>query len=288
MSTTTVEGRVTDETGVLPGVTVTARDLQSGLTREAVTEADGRFTLAGLRPGTYGITATLAPFKPQARTVQLLVGQTVSVDFTLRSDLAFAEAVTVVSERVRDIKTTGITTNVTQEQLLYLPQNSRNFLNFAALAPGLRVSDDETRKEFSAGALPSQNVNVFIDGVSYKNDVIDGGIVGQDASRGNPFPQNAVQEFQVLTQNFKAEYREGGKRHYHGHHEEWRQPVSRRTVQLLSGQGPGRRTRPSSGTHRICSSRARPLRSQNTNAGSGVPPSGGHHRQEQGAVLPLV
>ena len=70
----------------------------------------------------------------------------------------------------------------------------------------MRVSDNEFRKEFSAGALPSQNVNVFIDGVSYKNDVIDGGVVGQDSSRGNPFPQSAVQEFQVLTQNFKAEY----------------------------------------------------------------------------------
>ena len=47
---------------------------------------------------------------------------------------------------------------------------------------------------------------MFIDGVSFKNDVIAGGVVGQDASRGNPFPQNAVQEFRVLTQNYKAEY----------------------------------------------------------------------------------
>jgi hypothetical protein len=115
--------------------------------------------------------------------------------------------VTVVGDtRLVDTRKSEITTNVTQEQIRHLPQNSRNFLNFAALAPGVRVSDNEFRKEFSAGALPSQNVNVFIDGVSFKNDVIDGGVVGQDASRGNPFPQNAVQEFQVLTQNFKAEY----------------------------------------------------------------------------------
>src|SRR4029453_13776766 len=39
-----------------------------------------------------------------------------------------------------------------------------------------------------------------------KNDVLNGGVVGQDSSRGNPFPQNAVQEFRVITQNFKAEY----------------------------------------------------------------------------------
>ena len=64
----------------------------------------------------------------------------------------------------------------------------------------------ETNKEVTAGALPGFNTNVFIDGVSYKNDILLGGVVGQDSSRGNPFPQNAVQEFRVLTQNFKAEF----------------------------------------------------------------------------------
>ena len=116
------------------------------------------------------------------------------------------ENVTVVGELLVDMRTPEITTNVTDEQILHLPQNSRNFLNFAAMAPGVRVSDDETRKEITAGALGARSTNVFIDGVSYKNDVIEGGVIGQDASRGNPFPQNAVQEFQVVTQNYKAEY----------------------------------------------------------------------------------
>ena len=149
VSTATIQGTVSDATGVLPGATITAREEQSGFTHETVSGADGTFTLAGLRPGRYEITLSISPFKPQARTVQLLVGQTVSVDFALKSDLAFAEAVTVVSDwRVEDIKTTEITTNVTQEQLLYLPQNSRNFLNFAALAPGLRVSHTVPQRDF--------------------------------------------------------------------------------------------------------------------------------------------
>ena len=88
----------------------------------------------------------------------------------------------------------------------FLPQNQRNFLNFAALAPGARVSDSETRKQVTGGGLDATQINVFIDGVSYKNDVLDGGVVGQDSSRGSPFPQTAVQEFQVLTQNYKAEH----------------------------------------------------------------------------------
>jgi hypothetical protein len=206
ITTATIQGTVSDDTGVLPGATITAQETQSGVTQTAVTNSGGYFTLAGLRPGTYEIRVTMDQYKPQARTVQVLVGQTSTVDFRVSSALAFTEDVTVVGTRLVDTRTSEITTNVTEDQLRHLPQNSRNFLNFAALAPGVRVSDNEFRKEFSAGALPSQNINVFIDGVSYKNDVIDGGVVGQDSSRGNPFPQNAVQEFQVLTQNFKAEY----------------------------------------------------------------------------------
>src|SRR3989442_2784304 len=105
-----------------------------------------------------------------------------------------------------DLKTAEIATNVTTEQVRYLPQNQRNFLNFANLAPGVKVTQDETRKQVTAGGLDATQINVFIDGVSYKNDVLQGGVVGQDASRGSPFPQNAVQEFQVLTQNYKAEH----------------------------------------------------------------------------------
>lgn len=206
ISTATVQGKVSDETGVLPGVVVTAREIESGFTRETTTDAEGRYTLAGVRPGTYEIRVTMDQYKPQARTVTALVGQTLDVDFTVSAALAYTETVQVVSERLSDVRTTEVATNVTQEQLQYLPQNTRNFLNMAALAPNMRVSDNEFRKEVTSGALPSQHTNVFIDGVSYKNDLILGGVVGQDSSRGSPFPQNAVQEFQVLTQNFKAEY----------------------------------------------------------------------------------
>ena len=207
ISTATLQGKVTDNTGVLPGATVTAREVQSGFTQESTTDAEGSFTLPGLRPGTYEIVVAMDQFKPQTKTVEVLVGQTITVDFRVTADVMYTETVSVIGDtRLVDTRKSEISTNVTEDQLRYLPQNSRNFLNFVALAPGVRVSDNEFRKEFTGGALPSSSVNVFIDGVSFKNDVIAGGVVGQDASRGNPFPQNAVQEFQVLTQNFKAEY----------------------------------------------------------------------------------
>jgi hypothetical protein len=66
--------------------------------------------------------------------------------------------------------------------------------------------------------VSENNANLFIDGASYKSDLLPGGIVGQDRGlggrnlrgvgqvSGNPFPQSAVQEFRVVTQNYKAEY----------------------------------------------------------------------------------
>ena len=206
-TSSTIQGTVADDTGVLPGATITARETESGFAFEAVTATDGTFTLAGLRPGTYALTVSMPQYKPAAKTVQVLVGQAVTVHFRVTPDLVYTESVQVVgTNRLVETRTSQVGTNVTQEQVRYLPQNQRNFLNFAALAPGTRVSDDETRKQVTAGGLDATQINVFIDGVSFKNDVLDGGVVGQDSSRGSPFPQNAVQEFQVLTQNYKAEH----------------------------------------------------------------------------------
>src|SRR5262245_49308563 len=206
-TTAGIAGLIVDDTGALPGATIVAKDTQSGFTYEAVSDAKGAFTLSGLRPATYEITVTMPQFKPQTKTVQVLIGQTVTANFKIGPDVVYTEAVQVVaSSRLIETKTSEVNTNVTTEQVRYLPQNQRNFLNVANLAPGVRVSDDETRKQVTAGGLDATAINVFIDGVSYKNDVLDGGVVGQDSSRGSPFPQAAVQEFQVLTQNYKAEH----------------------------------------------------------------------------------
>jgi hypothetical protein len=203
----TVRGTVKDETGGLPGAAIVAREVTGGFSFEATTGADGSFVLAGLRPGSYEITVAMSQYKPEARKLQVLVGQEIVLDFRLSAELVYAENVTVVGDLAIDIRSSQTATNITAEQIRDLPQNDRNFLNFAALAPGVRVNaGSETSKEVTAGALPGFNTNVFIDGVSYKNDVLLGGVVGQDSSRGNPFPQNAVQEFRVLTQNFKAEF----------------------------------------------------------------------------------
>jgi hypothetical protein len=202
-----IQGTIVDEAGALPGATIVAKDTQSGFLFEAVAGADGGFTLSGLRPGTYEITVSMSQYKPQSKTVQVSVGQSLTANFKVTPDVLYTEQVQVVGDsRLVETRTSQISTVVTADQVRFLPQNQRNFLNFAALAPGARVSDNEVRKQVTGGGLDATQINVFIDGVSYKNDVLDGGVVGQDSSRGSPFPQTAVQEFQVLTQNYKAEH----------------------------------------------------------------------------------
>ncbi len=202
-----IRGTVLDDTGGLPGATITAKEVTGGFTFSAVSGSDGSFVLAGLRPASYDITVEMPQYKPASRRLTVLVGQDLDLDFRLTADLVYAENITVVGDQAVDIRTSTISTNVTSEQIRNLPQNDRNFLNFAALAPGVKVNaSSDTTKEVTSGALPGFNTNVYIDGVSYKNDILKGGVVGQDSSRGNPFPQNAVQEFRVLTQNFKAEF----------------------------------------------------------------------------------
>ena len=203
----TIRGRVLDESGnVFPGAEITATDVATGFTHKTAAGGDGAFNLSGLPPGVYRVDVVAPSYKASAREVRVLVGQALDLDFKLTPDLVVMEQITVVGTTAVETRTPELATNVTPQQLEALPQNDRNFLNFAALAPGVLLGNDEYRKEVKAGAQSSSATNVFIDGVSFKNDVIQGGVVGQDSSRGNPFPQNAVQEFRVITQNYSAQY----------------------------------------------------------------------------------
>jgi hypothetical protein len=205
--TGTIRGRVVNESGAaVASATITARNPQTGATRQALSNADGTYVLAGLQPGTYDISVSMIGYSAPPRSVRVLIGQALSMDLALQPQAIEVAGINVIGTRAIETKTSEIATNITEEQIEALPQGDRNFLNFAGLAPGITVSREELNKNISAGGLSASKINVFIDGASFKNDVLEGGVHGQDASRGNPFPQIALQEFRVLTQNFKAEY----------------------------------------------------------------------------------
>ena len=191
--------------------TIIARSVNSGMLRSAVTNSDGYYNLAGLRPDRYVVTVRRIGYSAREDTVSVLIGQTITRDYRLSAATTTLEAVVVTAnnEGAVETRTSEIATNITQQQINDLPTSDRNFMGLAVLAPGTSLQADRLdgqRKTFSAGAQGPEQVNVFIDGATYKNDILKGGVAGQDASRGNPFPRNAVQEFRILTQNYKAEY----------------------------------------------------------------------------------
>jgi hypothetical protein len=237
LTTATIRGQVTTSAAAAPGAVVSAVNIDTGATATATAGPDGSYVLTGLRPGTYDISFTAAGGATVSRRVIISVGQTATLDIDTATQaaepvdeaigtteggaVAGAEggAIVVVGTRLVETRTSEVGTNVSDDQIENLPQNNRNFLNFAALAPGIKVNQTEFRQTFAGGgvggdrdgeSLGGPQVNVFIDGVSLKSNINQGGIVGQDVSRGNPFSQLAVREFRVLTSNFKAEFEDAG------------------------------------------------------------------------------
>src|SRR5438094_7178593 len=209
-STGSIRGYVTDSGGTpIAGGRVVAVNPLTSTQREVATQSNGFYAMLGLVPAEYDVTARQIGMAPQRIHVRVLIGEVYPLDFRLATSAIQVEAVTVVAASGVETRTSEVATNVTRQQVENLPISDRNFLDLVQLAPGTSIQGqgiNDTRKTFAAGALPADNVNVFIDGASYKNDLTAGGVAGQDASRGNPFPLNAIQEFRVITENYKAEY----------------------------------------------------------------------------------
>jgi hypothetical protein len=182
---------------------ITVRNKATGLTRRTRSGADGVYSLVGLPPGTYIVSAA----DGSEATVTLTVASTSTVDLQPAEAPAEVATVTVKSSRPIEVKTSEIGTTISQVQIETIPQITRNFLEFADTVPGMVFSVDSSgHTSLTGGSQNSSAVNVYIDGVGQKNYVNEGGIGGQFASQGNPFPQMAIGEYKVITSNYKAEY----------------------------------------------------------------------------------
>jgi hypothetical protein len=205
-----ISGRVLRAGEPQVAATIEATQIDTGAVVEVTSTPNGTYVLANLRPGSYLLVVTLADGDIGTQYVEVGVGQGVRVDLDIAAAAMRGSEKIEVSGKLASSTTSEVATDIDREQIANLPQNNRNFLNFAQLAPGVRLSTDEFNQNTSSGGQESRQTNVFIDGISMKNNVIEGGVVGQDASRGSPFPQLAIGGFRVLTQNFKAEYEQAG------------------------------------------------------------------------------
>ncbi|HEX7695530.1 MAG TPA: carboxypeptidase regulatory-like domain-containing protein [Sphingomonas sp.] len=202
-TTSTIQGHVD---GAAPGATVVLTDQNTGHQDTVTVDANGNYVLVGVPPSTYRIESG-----GKSVIVVVPLNQAVTADLIAAPDTT--KDIVVTGSRARDVKTATISTNISRFQLENLPNGDRNFLAFAALAPGVTVSPQTLNggsRQVQAGAVNSDNTNTFIDGISIKNLVNHGGTIGQNYSSGNPFPASAVDQFDVQTQNFKAEFEQAG------------------------------------------------------------------------------
>jgi hypothetical protein len=199
-----LSGRVADESGgALPGVTVTATNTATGFTRATVTATDGTYRFPSLPAGTYTVTADLSGFASvTTRNLELNVSTERTLNVSLKQ-AAVKEQITVTAQSPLVETTPAIGTVVSQREMQNLPLNGRQFANLGSLAPGttLSVNADPTKPGQLTIALnggSGRNVNFLVDGGDNTDDTIGGALQN--------FNIEAVQEFNIQTQQYKAEY----------------------------------------------------------------------------------
>ncbi len=199
-----MQGTVVDSSNaVLPGVTVTATNVATNQSRTAVTDSQGAYYIPALSAGVYTVHAELSGFVPQTKTeVRLQLGARLEIDFMLNPGAQ--ETITISANTVFvDTTEPAVASVVSQEQIDSLPTNGRNFLSFSVLTPG--VTTDRTPQQgasatsgLSFGGQRARSNNIMVDGVD-NNDPIVGAVRAT-------FSQEAIQEFQVLTNSYSAEF----------------------------------------------------------------------------------
>jgi Carboxypeptidase regulatory-like domain/TonB-dependent Receptor Plug Domain len=200
-----LRGRIVDsQGGVLPGVTIVIRNQESGQFRQAVSGTDGSYFFTAMVPGMYEVSAELAGFRRYTRReVRLVVGQTTTLPIALDVG-TLEETVTVTgASPLVDTTATELGGNLDTRELLDTPSSGRNLTGYMQLLPGVVAAQLTSwgADSVSINGQPFSNTNYALDG-GYNNDMWNGGSGGAQVRP----PVESVQEFQVLTSQYDAEF----------------------------------------------------------------------------------
>jgi outer membrane receptor protein involved in Fe transport len=198
----TIQGTVTDKSGaVVTGAQVVAKSKATDSTRTATTSDTGYYRFELLPVGFYTVTVSKTGFAGVAETIEILIGQTATVNVELKTG-SMSEVIEVTSEApVLDIAKTDVSQNITPREVQELPMVGRDVANLAYLAPGVKPADsyDPTKNRYailSVNGNGGRNVNVTVNGVDNKDNTVGGPVM--------QLPLEAVQEFVISTQRFSA------------------------------------------------------------------------------------
>ncbi|MEO8049838.1 MAG: carboxypeptidase-like regulatory domain-containing protein, partial [Acidobacteriota bacterium] len=158
--TGTISGSATDSTGaVVPGTVVTAVNEENGFKRETTVGSVGEYTLTGLQPGPYTITAEQQAFKTfSMKGVRLEVGQNLRIPVRLEVGNV-AEVVEVTGQTaLLQTEQSSVGAVVDQQKIVNFPLNGRNFVELGLLLPGVNTADGGTSN--GTGNVPGGGISV--------------------------------------------------------------------------------------------------------------------------------
>ena len=200
-----ITGIVSDaQGGVLPGVAVSVRNVDTGFTMSDVTGADGQYRFGAVPLGRYELKAELVGF-----TTATVTDLAITINRELKQDITLGlttlqESVTVTGQApVVEVTKSEVAAVITQQQIEMLPVANRAAVTLALLLPG--TSQDGTRPRRS-------NAQVGAGTLQFTSNSLADGTMNMSTKAGEPrqdFPQAAIQEFKVFTSQPPAEY--GGR-----------------------------------------------------------------------------
>src|SRR5688572_6767894 len=214
VTTGTLVGTVRDSNGIVPGATVTIREVNRGTSDTYVTDDTGSYTAPFLAPGTYTVETNVQGFRKWIREgVILQVNQRARVDVTLEVG-GIEETTTVVAEApLLRTDSSEVGTVIEERAIKELPLNGRNFATLVYLTPGITpgqagenlsgASTFNPRGASNFNALGHQaNANGWlIDGIDNNEYTFNTLIIAPSVEQ--------VREFKVLSGVFSAEFGRG-------------------------------------------------------------------------------
>jgi len=204
-----LSGRVTDAQGaVVPGAQVSARQTETNVTSETVTDAEGRFRFPYLKVGPYEVKAHLEGFAESTRALRLTIGS--AFDVPIRLAVAGVEtAINVTGDAtILEAARSQIAGTILQAEVQSLPMNGRNFLDLALLIPGVSPTNIGSTQLFAeTSAVPGQGISIASQRNLSNSFIVDGLSANDDAAglSGIPYGIDAVEQFQVVTSGGQAE-----------------------------------------------------------------------------------
>ena len=205
----TLVGVVQDaQGGRLPGVTVRVRNPDTGVSREQVTDAEGRFRATALPAGEYELRASLDPFRPLLQTgVRLTVGETAGVTLTMQ--LGTAEEVTVRGTSIVNTQTGELSYLVDQRTIEEIPVNGRNYTDLMQLLPTVNFFPNRDNGSVVAHGLAmsvnGQNprTNTYLLDGTLQNDFTNS---PAGSAAGTALGMETIREFRLASNSYSAEY----------------------------------------------------------------------------------